>query len=179
MTEKCPTTAYAIANWFIEQAEKSNMPVTHMKLQKLIYFAYGWYYACNEKPLFDETIQAWKHGPVIANLYSRFQEFGSGPIISLLKRAVEQENGERTIEPYRLPDDPETLKPILETLDTVWRTYSPCTATQLRNITHRAGSPWSNAWHTGELNITIEPIEIFKYFVDLYDQYKAELNPTV
>jgi|GEM_PF-4384082 len=44
MSPKSPPdiTVFDIANWFLMQAKGEVMPLTHMKLQKLVYFAYGW-----------------------------------------------------------------------------------------------------------------------------------------
>lgn len=40
-----------------------------MKLQKLCYFAYGWYREATGSRLFSEPIEAWAHGPVVPALY--------------------------------------------------------------------------------------------------------------
>lgn len=40
-----------------------------MKLQKLCYYSQGWALAWDEKPLFDEPIQAWANGPVVYELF--------------------------------------------------------------------------------------------------------------
>jgi uncharacterized phage-associated protein len=48
-------------------------PVTHMKLQKLVYYCQGWHLAWDEKPLFDEPIEAWANGPVCPALYEVLQ----------------------------------------------------------------------------------------------------------
>ena len=34
-------TVFDIANWFLARAKAENKPLKHMKLQKLVYFAYG------------------------------------------------------------------------------------------------------------------------------------------
>jgi uncharacterized phage-associated protein len=174
-----PTSVFAVANWFINKSLETKVPITHLKLQKLVYFSYGWYYACNEEPLFLESIQAWRHGPVIADLYGLFQGFGSAPVECLAERSFQNNSGDTVQLPYTLPDDPEVSRTILEALETVWDTYSPYTASQLRGITHRDESPWSNAWKTGGRKVVIEPTEIFKYFVGLYDRYEQALNTTV
>ena len=44
-------------------------PMTTMKLQKLVYYCQAWSLVWDEKPLFEEKIQAWASGPVVRDLY--------------------------------------------------------------------------------------------------------------
>lgn len=44
-------------------------PMTAMKLQKLVYYAQAWSLVWDEKPLFQNRIEAWANGPVIPALY--------------------------------------------------------------------------------------------------------------
>ena len=45
-----------------------------MKLQKLCYYAQG-YALAEGQQLFPEEFQAWQHGPVVYELYSKFKHF--------------------------------------------------------------------------------------------------------
>lgn len=58
----------AIANHFIMRRWRDGVHVSPMKLQKLVYFAPGWYLALFNKPLIDERVEAWKFGPVILSM---------------------------------------------------------------------------------------------------------------
>jgi uncharacterized phage-associated protein len=40
-----------------------------VKLQKLVYYAQAWSLVWDERPLFDERIEAWTNGPVVPELY--------------------------------------------------------------------------------------------------------------
>ena len=44
--------------------------ITHLKLQKLIYYARGISLGMYGKPLFLEKIEAWQHGPVVREVYN-------------------------------------------------------------------------------------------------------------
>lgn len=48
---------------------KKSGEMTAMKLQKLAYYAQAWNLVWNEKPLFNEQIEAWANGPVVRKLY--------------------------------------------------------------------------------------------------------------
>lgn len=40
-----------------------------MKLQKLVYYSQAWHLVWEERPLFDDAIEAWANGPVVRELY--------------------------------------------------------------------------------------------------------------
>ncbi len=48
---------------------KKKETMTTMKLQKLIYYSQAWSLVWDEKPLFEEKIEAWANGPVVRNLF--------------------------------------------------------------------------------------------------------------
>jgi len=58
-------TAFDVAAYIL--GKKGSM--TAMKLQKLLYYAQAWSLVWDEKPLFDNTIQAWANGPVVPGVY--------------------------------------------------------------------------------------------------------------
>ena len=41
-----------------------------MKLQKLVYYCQAWSLVWEERPLFNNRIEAWANGPIIRDLYS-------------------------------------------------------------------------------------------------------------
>jgi len=61
--------------------EKYDESISPMKLQKLCYYAQGFYIALNnKKELFPNDFQAWQHGPVIKELYNEYKSFKWKPI---------------------------------------------------------------------------------------------------
>ena len=143
---KPPYDAKAIANFFLGLAEAENIPLTPMKLQKLVYYAHGLHLGLTGQPLLNEAIRAWNFGPVIMSLYKEFADFGAEPIT---RKAVEVECApgtnmleptihEPSIDDYE-GDDKEFTKGFLKR---VWQVYSGFSATQLSNMTHAPGTPW-------------------------------------
>ncbi|MET4687420.1 Panacea domain-containing protein [Sinorhizobium fredii] len=59
--------AIDVATYVLEQ--KGEMSA--MKLQKLVYYSQAWSLVWDERPLFDESIEAWANGPVCPALYAR------------------------------------------------------------------------------------------------------------
>lgn len=65
-------SARDIANWFLGAIDRdAGDAITHLKLQKLVYYAQAWSLALPARgvPLFDEEMQAWAHGPVAESLF--------------------------------------------------------------------------------------------------------------
>ena len=46
-------------------------PMSHLKLQKLLYFVQGYHLAYFGKPLFEDDFEAWVHGPVSRKLFEK------------------------------------------------------------------------------------------------------------
>jgi uncharacterized phage-associated protein len=64
-----------VADWFLSHVDRaSGDSITHLKLQKLVYYAQAWFLANFNKPLFNEDVEAWAHGPVVPSLWSRFKD---------------------------------------------------------------------------------------------------------
>ena len=137
-------SARAIANYFLEHRGKFKRkgPITQMKVHKLVYFAHGWHLALTEKPLIDETLQAWAYGPVVPSLYHEFKHFRNQDITEL---ALDLEPTEgfkfRVFVSAVSTDDQYTC----DLLDRVIKVYGKFTALELSAMTHEPSSPWSRA----------------------------------
>jgi len=69
------------ARWFINRADRlAGDDMTHLKLQKLIYFAQAWHLANTGEPLFREDMQAWTHGPVVPSVWHAYKQYQWEPI---------------------------------------------------------------------------------------------------
>ncbi|MFK5948638.1 MAG: DUF4065 domain-containing protein [Methylococcales bacterium] len=117
--------------------------ISNLKLQKLVYYAQGFYSAIFNKPLFDDGISAWAHGPVVQNLYHKYKEHGSNRI------------------PVPTDFNPASLgKEEFELIEEVFEVFGQYSAWKLRNMTHEE-SPWQNHETDAE---TIPLPEITDYF---------------
>nr|WP_145402944.1 type II toxin-antitoxin system antitoxin SocA domain-containing protein [Paenibacillus xylanexedens] len=116
-----------IADYFIKKGEDNNQFMTHLKLQKLCYYAQAWSLAIYNKPLVNEEFEAWVHGPVNNSLYRRFRTYGFDFIFSDDRLSSENLS-------------PETLN----LLDAIWRTYGHLDAKVLEGLTH-SEEPWIEA----------------------------------
>ena len=64
-----------------EHILRSHGEMSAMKLQKLVYYAQAWSLVWDERPLFNETIEAWANGPVCRSLYfAHHRQFSVAPL---------------------------------------------------------------------------------------------------
>ena len=114
-----------IAGYFLEKSKPgTRYAITHLKLQKLIYYAQAWSLANNSTPLFKNEILAWDHGPVIREIFDKYKKHRRFTI------HLSDEDTETKIE-----DEHQ------KTLDFVWKTYGKFHGKFLEELTHQE-YPW-------------------------------------
>jgi len=101
--------------------------ISNLKIQKLVYYAQAFHLAVTGKPLFDDKIVAWEHGPVVETLYHVYKHYGDS-----------------AVEPTKEYEIPEFDKKTRQLLDEVYRVLGQYSAWKLREMTHNE-SPWVNA----------------------------------
>lgn len=67
----------SVANYIIQYAEDHEYKITNMKLNRILYYVYGYYGAIFNQKLFHEDFQAWKYGPVAKSVYVEYLTCGS------------------------------------------------------------------------------------------------------
>lgn len=160
-------SAKDIANWFlwknkVEQIENENEyddkyevyeGLSHLKLQKLLYFAQGVSLAIDGESLFSDKIYAWTHGPVIREVYDKFKKYGRNDIeLSLSNKEME------VIEELELDVKASNI------LNLVYENFGIYTAWQLREMTHIPSGPWETTVRTKGMNKEINLSLIKDYF---------------
>lgn len=157
-------SALDIANWFVwynqvQKMEHTNEEdsydvyegLTHLKIQKLLYFAEGVCLATFNKQLFKEKIYAWPHGPVVKDVYEKLCENGSKEI-------------EFKITDYPVIQDINSNADIYNLLVSVYDSYAGYTAWQLREKSHVPGGPWQITVDTKGMQKEIDKNLIKDYF---------------
>ena len=142
--------AAKVAEWFLTKNRAdaegcSDDYLTPMQLQKLLFFAQGYYLGCYGKPLFSDDIKAWDHGPVVPSVYNRYSVFGG-----------------RGIDVMYDCSDSDFTEEELRAMKIVYKIYSKYSGNALRGITHIAGSPWSQTAR----NEVISLDKIYRYYED-------------
>jgi uncharacterized phage-associated protein len=140
----------AITNYILDLADRDGVPVSPMKLQKLLYYSHGWYLAIANEALLDEHVEAWKWGPVIPSVYHEFKECGNDPIgpKRFTKVALGSYLGRSRIHfnTPKIDDCPGDTERAKAVTGRVWHAHKDITAIRLSMMTHQPGSPWDIAW---------------------------------
>lgn len=99
-----------VANSILVRAFRDNIPVSPMKLQKLLFFVTCLYQRNTSVRLLTESFQPWKYGPVVRSVHDEFKGFGGSPITSYARDA--QGNA------YAANED--SNPPLKQALDEIW-----------------------------------------------------------
>ena len=144
----------AIVNEFLAYASKNKVKdMTPLKIQKLIYIAYGWYLTVTGKRMFDSYYEAWTHGPVVPRLYDSLKSYRRSPVKKLITYLSWKGEKEEEKE-FLLEDDiSETDRELILCLMTVWKTYKDKSPWELRNLTHCEGGAWKKTATSERLNL--------------------------
>ncbi len=122
-------TAKDIARFFIKKSSDEDDCITNLKLQKLLYYAQGFHLALFDKPLFEEDIEAWTHGPVVPDVYHEYKKYGKNPLPAENIK-VDDVVGKLTDEQFNF-------------LNEIWSVFGQYSPWKLRNMTHEE-EPWMN-----------------------------------
>ena len=150
--------AIDVATYLIRLAdvESEPDPLSHLRLQKLLYYVQGWSLALRKSAMFPERIEAWAHGPVVPTVYHEFSQYKSF-----------------VIPPHEWPYT-KTLKKLEEKFAAdVWEVYKEYSATSLRKMTHQE-DPWIRTrGDIGPADLCTKPIThtvMKKFFISLSKQ---------
>jgi uncharacterized phage-associated protein len=123
---------HLVCDYVIARTGAAGEVLTHIKLQKLMYYIQAWHWAFFNKPLFAGKFQAWVHGPVNRDLYDRFAESKSLYSPICLDDAREKSDFSQLT-----GEDKAHIENILES-------YITFTGSQLEQMTHQE-QPWIDA----------------------------------
>ena len=123
MSDSDLATVHQVADYFLTRSAT----LTHMKLQKLCYYAQGFYLAFRREPLFREPLRAWAYGPVVRELWDRFR-YARGHL------APPEDFDEEAFTPEQR-----------KFLGIVWARFGEYPAIELSRMTHEE-APWRDAY---------------------------------
>ena len=144
----------AAAQYILSRCQETRDPaVTPMQLIKLVYIAHGVMLGRHGVPLLEETVEAWRYGPVIRSVYNSVRGFKSAPVTMVA--------GAR---PHVFSDAERAV------MDHVVNVYGPHDAVVLSAATHKPGTPWSITWERFGQNSTISNDLIENFYRHLLAQ---------
>ena len=123
--------ALDVAKYIVDYCTRSNMPVSNLKLQKILYYLWIDYYNAKNEALFIENICAWQFGPVVPDVYYEFCSYAGTPIS---KKYDELELSNLNI---------------VDILNKMIDKYIGISPTELVNMSHEIGRPWDRIYKNG------------------------------
>ena len=130
---------------------RREVPTTPLHIVKLVYLCHGWMLGLKGRPLINEPIVVGQYGPVVKSVYDKFKVFGSGPIYGL-------KPSDRSA---RLDGEQNFV------LRFVHHVYDHFVDMQLSELTHEAGTPWSDANAAAGIGATIPDDNIRQHYADM------------
>ncbi len=153
------TKALDVAKYLLSlvDAEKGQV-ISNLALQKLLYYCQGYYLAFSKgkEPLFEENIVAWKYGPVVKDVYYKYNEYGNNNIPKevLPKSFVKKFTSEQIF-----------------VMKMVFDYFKDCSAIGLMNKTHN-----EEPWKSTKRNSTISFDKISSFFKDKFDIFCRDVD---
>ncbi len=107
--------------------------MSQLKLQKLLYYIDAWHLAFFDQPLFEESFEAWLHGPVLRSVWGEYRDVSVlyNEIAPSSDNIINELAGKLSVEQ-------------LEVISDVLAEYGDKTAYHLECLTH-AEAPWIEA----------------------------------
>lgn len=151
--------ARQIANWFILRAREDGRKLSIMQLLKLVYIAHGWHLEMRGYPLFRNKIEAWRHGPVIPDVYHALRNQG----VTVQNPAIG----------FSTEMFPQTYQGFL---NEIYKIYGDMDAFHLSDLTHKPGGPWDIATKQRGWFAPITDDIIRAHYVHMREQSNQNVN---
>ena len=133
--------------------------ITPLALQKLLYYAQGFYYAFFRDFLYKENCEAWVHGPVYTGIYNKYKNFTFSNIEQYLDYDISEV----------LDEDKKAL------LDIIINSFGYYNGKALEKMTHYE-NPWIEARKgvpaDKKSNNIIQKEDIGEYFLKIKEKYE-------
>lgn len=143
--------ARGIADYIITcGTQRPKSPYTPLEVIKLTYLCHGWMLGLYSRPFCYQNVEAWKHGPVIADVYHGVKVYGNEPIDKPVWSNFVG-FGER---------EDDLINQVLEV-------YKDFSGIDLSILTHQKGTPWSRVYKPRTRNIVIPNTIIQNHFEEL------------
>lgn len=139
-----------VAKYFVYLAKKEKRELTHLKLQKILYFAQGYYLSWKNEPLCYNSLEAWRFGPVFPDLYYEMRAHSS---VDLCTTSF---GGHK---PVSIDTETESF------LEWIWNNFKSWSASDLVTLTHTHSS-WIKAFY--EEDHVMSELDIAREFKEKY-----------
>jgi uncharacterized phage-associated protein len=89
--------AVEVAKYVINKCNELGRPISNLQLQKILYYIQGIFLGVTGNGVFNEEIEAWQYGPVVPEVYYKFNVYASSEITKKYDVDLEFEEEEQSI----------------------------------------------------------------------------------
>ncbi len=146
--------------------------LTPLHVLKLTYMSHGYTWGIVGHKLISDKVEAWKYGPVIPTVYEALYKYGSRmvdtlhycgtPVSSTDVKGRVKELGSRFSTKEK------------EVIDCVVDVYKNWTSGQLITLMHKEGTPWSQHYVEGKVNVVIPDSTTRAYYEELVNERRRQ-----
>ncbi|KID42329.1 Panacea domain-containing protein [Fructilactobacillus fructivorans] len=149
LNDSSKLTALDVGSYLLRKFSLNSFP-----LQKILYYIYADYLEQFKEPLFEAKFEAWNHGPVEHDVYTKYKHDQPKLLKSV---AFEQKisNSSNQIDLIRFINS-EEIKYAPYYGEDAWESND-------KNLTHKANTPWSRARDRDDNNENITDEDILNY----------------
>nr|DAU87370.1 MAG TPA: hypothetical protein [Caudoviricetes sp.] len=140
-------SALDIAEYIVNRCALGEDPISNLQLQKILYYIQLNFLKRFNRCAFNDKIEAWRHGPVVKDVYKRYNIFGRHCIIPF----VANDNSSK----FKSQDK--------EFIDQVIDVCTRLEPWELVDRSHTKGGPWDQTFD-GTFDKEI-PVEVMREYV--------------
>lgn len=135
-----PFDARAISNKVLDLTDELGFGISNLSLNKVIFFVHAHFLIDWDKKLVDQEFEAWKYGPVCADVFHSFKKFES-KFITERARYINFATGE-TVIPNAVLSEEENIY-----FREITSFYARIPSGKLVDMSHVNGGPWDKTWN--------------------------------
>ncbi len=147
-----------VSRYIINYGRDNNCNVSNLKLQKLLYFVQAEFLVSENRPCFEEKIEAWAFGPVVPKAYFEYMN-NAGLEIPKITKFYEVTSNFEVKE--CIFDETIIAEKDRESIRKVMDYFKDWSAWAMSELTHQQ-APWKDVYEVNKKNeITLEAIKGF------------------
>jgi uncharacterized phage-associated protein len=152
-----PYDARAVSNFILDVAGERGYEITPLKLQKILYFSHGFFWACFGAKLVFNEFEAWDRGPVVRVVYEQFAHFGR---MQITDRARWNNFAKSGVEVAKAEISEDVNSFVVRMVEI----YGRVDAHRLSELSHVVGGPWDLARQAGSTPKRVIPDELIRSY---------------
>ena len=160
-----PSGAIAVADHILVLAHQDGITLDPLQLNKLCYITQGFCLGKSKKPAFDNSIEAWKYGPVVKSVYNKFKQYRRCTITHL-SDTTPLNDVRRCPTPEIHAESVDLSDHVTEAARQVVSKYGKYSGIKLLDMTHYEGTPWYAVYSPDSNNVIPKEL-IQKHYLDI------------